>query len=365
MSTLIKDICKAMETWAPLVWQESYDNAGLMTGYPSNEVSGILVTLDCTEAVIEEAVQRNCNVIIAHHPIIFKGLKSLTGKNYVEKTVIAAIKNNIAIYASHTNLDHAPKGVSYHLAQKLGISGKVLAPINDGLKKLSFFVPIENQEQVRNALHEAGAGNIGEYSECSFTVEGEGRFTPSEGSNPTIGKSLQAEQVREVKIEMIFPKYAESQIIEALKKAHPYEEVAYYIHTLDNTWNEVGAGYIGNLSDELSEEEFIPFVKEKLGLIQLRHTPLTHKKIKKVAVCGGAGSFLIKQALAAGADAYITGDIKYHEFFDSENRMLLLDVGHYESEVMIKDAICSYLSNIFCNFAVLKSEIITNPVNFA
>ncbi|MEY4384256.1 MAG: hypothetical protein RI995_1798, partial [Bacteroidota bacterium] len=353
----INDVCRAMESWAPLQWQESYDNAGLLIGNKHQEVSGILTTLDCTEEVIKEAIAKNCNVIIAHHPIIFKGLKSITGKNYVEKTVLAAIKNDIAIYASHTNLDHAPQGVSYHLAKKLGINGQVLSPLQDALKKLSFYVPIQQQDIVRNALHEAGAGNIGEYSSCSFTVEGEGRFTPSVNSNPTIGVTNQAEKVHEVKIEMIFPKHLENIILQALINAHPYEEVAYFIHSLDNSWKEVGAGFIGELPEALEEDDFIKYVKEKLEIRFLRHTPQINRKIKKVAVCGGAGSFLIKQAIAAGADAYITGDIKYHEFFDAENHLLLMDVGHYESEVMIKEAMCSYLSNIFCNFAVLKSEI--------
>lgn len=361
----IKDICTAMETWAPLQWQESYDNAGLLTGNKQQEVTGILICLDCTEEVVLEAIEKKCNLIIAHHPIIFKGLKSVTGKNYVERTIIQAIKNDIAIYTSHTNLDHAPKGVSYHLASQLSITGNVLSPLSDALKKLSFFVPLQHQESVRNAIHQAGGGNIGNYSECSFSSTGEGRFTPGAESKPTIGTNLQAEVVNEAKVEIIYPKYAESTIIQALKSSHPYEEVAYYIQALDNEWNEVGAGYIGELPTEMTNDAFLQFVKEKLGLQHLKYTKTAGKKIRKVAVCGGAGSFLIKTAMAAGADAYITGDIKYHEFFDAENRMLLIDVGHYESEVMIKDAICSYLSNIFCNFAVLKSEINTNPINFA
>jgi len=362
---LVKDICAAMETWAPLQWQESYDNAGLLTGNKQQEVTGILVCLDCTEEVVHEAIEKKCNLIIAHHPIIFKGLKSLTGKNYVEQTIIQAIKNDIAIYASHTNLDHAPKGVSYHLAKKLSIDGKVLAPLSDALKKISFFVPEKHQEAVRKAIHEAGGGNIGNYMECSFTSIGAGRFTPGAESNPTIGTNLQPEVVEEAKIEIIFPKHAESEIIRALKASHPYEEVAYFIHSLDNEWNEVGAGYIGELREEMTSDAFLQFIKDKLELKHLKHTKTSKKKIKKVAVCGGSGAFLIKTAMAAGADAYLTGDIKYHEFFDAENRMLLVDVGHYESEVMIKDAICSYLSNIFCNFAVLKSEICTNPIIFA
>lgn len=365
MPTLVKDICAAMEAWAPLSWQESYDNAGLLVGDKQQVVTGILVSLDCTEEVVEEAIKKGCNLIVAHHPIIFKGLKSITGKNYVERTVIKAIQNDIAIYASHTNLDHAPKGVSYHLAQKLGIKGETLSPMRQLLKKLTYFVPLADQEKVRNALHEAGAGNIGDYSECSFTTEGDGRFTPTNGANPTIGSINQPEKVQEARVEMLFPAHLEVQILATLKNAHPYEEVAYYINGLDNTWDQVGAGYVGNLEKEMTEAAFLNFVKKQLGVQVVRHTPFTNKKISKVAVCGGAGSFLIKQAIANGADAYISADIKYHEFFDAEGKLILVDVGHYESEVMIKDAMCSYLSNIFCNFAVLKSEINTNPVNFA
>lgn len=361
----VKDIASAMEQWAPLAWQESYDNAGLLVGDKNQEVTGILVSLDCTEEVIEEAKAKNCNMIIAHHPIIFKGLKSLTGKNYVEKTVISAIKNDIILYASHTNLDHAPKGVSYHLAQKFGIKGQVLSPAKENLKKLSFFVPRENAESVRMALNSAGAGQIGNYENCSFTSEGIGRFTPNQEANPHIGKALKAEEVEEMKVEVILPSHKEAEILQTLFTSHPYEEVSYFIQKLDNTWNEVGAGYIGELEKEISEDDFFQLIKEKLGIQNFRHSPKTGKKIKKIAFCGGAGSFLIQKAKAAGADAYITGDIKYHEFFDAENQIILVDVGHYESEVMIKDAICEYLSNIFCNFAVLKSETNTNPINFA
>ena len=347
MPTIVKDICAAMETWAPLNWQESYDNAGLLVGNKETEVTGILVSLDCTEEVVDEAIAKGCNVIVSHHPIIFKGLKSLTGKNYVEKTVIKAIQHNIALYASHTNLDHAPKGVSYHLAQKLKVNGQTLSPLQNTLKKLSFFVPVENKEKVLEALHAAGAGNIGNYSNCSFTSVGEGRFTPENGSNPSIGTVNQAEKVEEAKIEILFPKHLEGKILTALRENHPYEEVAYFVTSLDNVWEEVGSGYVGQLEHPMNEDEFIQWVKKALGLSFLRHTPKTNKLISKVAVCGGAGSFLIKDAIACGADAYISADIKYHEFFDAEGRLILLDIGHYESEVMIKEAMCSYLSNIF------------------
>lgn len=361
----IREICQVMEAWAPLAWQESYDNAGLLVGDSSTEVKGVLISLDCTEEVVAEAIQKGCNLIISHHPIVFSGLKKITGANYVERTVIQAIQNNIALYASHTNLDHAPKGVSYHLASKLGICGQVMKPMREALKSLQYYVPATHEQSVREALHMAGAGNIGEYSNCSFTSEGTGRFQPSSASNPHTGTANVLSEVQEVKVEMIFPTHLAASVLAALKTAHPYEEVAYSIHSLDNSWQDVGAGYVGTLEKPLSPEEFIAFVKNRLGLHALKHTALTKGTISKVAVCGGAGSFLIKEALKQGCDAYITSDIKYHEFFDVENQCLLLDVGHYESEVMIIDAVHDYLSKKISNFAVLKSETDTNPVRFA
>ena len=355
-----------MEAWAPLAWQESYDNAGLLVGDASTEVKGVLISLDCTEEVVEEAIKKGCNLIISHHPIVFSGLKRITGASYVERTVIKAIQNNIALYASHTNLDHAPKGVSYHLAAKLGITGQVLKPMRDALKALQYYVPATHEEALRDALHAAGAGNIGEYSNCSFTQEGLGRFQPSSASNPHTGTANVLSEVQEVKVEMIFPAHLSAAVLSALKAAHPYEEVAYSIHSLDNSWQDVGSGYIGTLEKPLSPEEFLVFVKNRLGLQALKHTALPEGQISKVAVCGGAGSFLISEAKKQKADAYITSDIKYHEFFDAENQCLLLDVGHYESEVMIIEAIHNYLSKKFSTFAVLlKSETNTNPVSIA
>ncbi|MHA8051481.1 Nif3-like dinuclear metal center hexameric protein [Aquirufa sp. ROCK-SH2] len=362
----IKDVCDSMEKWAPLQWQESYDNAGLLVGNKSEKVNGVLISLDCTEEVVEEAIQAGCNLIIAHHPIVFKGLKSFTGKNYVERTVIKAIQNNVAIYASHTNLDHAPKGVSYHLAQKLGIqNGRILKPFQGALKNLIYYVPKSHEEVVRTALHQAGAGNIGEYSSCSFQSAGLGRFTPSDSANPTLGKANQEEQVEELKVEMIFPQHLEASILQALHQAHPYEEIAYSIIGLDNTWKEVGSGYIGSLPKALPTSDFLQYLKEHLELPMVRFTATKKDLIETVAVCGGAGSFLISEAKRQKADAYISADIKYHEFFDAENECLICDIGHYESEVMIKEAIHEYLSNIFSTFAVLKSKTLTNPVGYA
>ncbi|MFM1933455.1 MAG: hypothetical protein RL360_335 [Bacteroidota bacterium] len=361
----IREICQQMEAWAPLAWQESYDNAGLLVGDANATAKGVLISLDCTEEVMEEAIKKGCNLIISHHPIVFSGLKRLTGANYVERTVIKAIQNNIALYASHTNLDHAPKGVSYHLASKLGIQGLVMKPMQEALKALQYYVPASHEQAVREALHAAGAGNIGEYSSCSFTSEGTGRFQPSSVANPHTGTANVLSELSEVKVEMIFPSHLYGQVIAALKSAHPYEEVAYSVYSLNNSWQDVGAGYIGELEKPLSPEAFLIFVKERLGLDALKHTVLPEGPISKVAVCGGAGSFLIKEAIRQKADAYITSDIKYHEFFDAENQCLLIDVGHYESEVMIIDAVHDYLSKKISNFAVLKSETNTNPVRFA
>lgn len=362
---LVKDVCAAMEKWAPIAWQESYDNSGLLVGDKNIPVKGILISLDCTEEVIEEAIQRGCNMIVSHHPIIFKALKKITGENYVEKTIIKAIQNSISIYASHTNLDHAPKGVSHQLANKIGLKGRVLMPFTNALKHLTFFVPETFEKIVREKLHEAGAGNIGEYSSCSFTSEGIGRFTPSENSNPFLGEKKNPFTEKELKVDMIFPAHLEKDISKILQKIHPYEEVAYFITSLSNTWQDVGSGFIGQLESPLSNEEFIEHLKQHLEIGQIRHTAPIKKKIQTVAVCGGAGSFLLSEAKKQKADAYVSADFKYHEFFDAENTCLICDIGHYESEIMIKDTILDYLSNIFSNFAVLKSNICTNPVHYA
>ncbi len=362
----VQDICQSMETWAPLSWQESYDNAGLLCGSRNQTITGVLISLDCTEAVVQEAIEKGCNLIVAHHPIVFKGLKSLTGKDYVERTMILAIKHDIAIYASHTNLDHAPQGVSYHLAQKLGlVNGKVLRPFQQSLKQLTYFVPSDAAAQTREAIHAAGAGQIGNYTDCSFSQTGIGRFTPNEFANPTIGSAKKPEEVQEDQVQVIFPAHLERGILAALLQSHPYEEVSYFVTHLDNTWQEVGSGYVAELPQAMDSNQFSTYLKDKLGLNHFRHTSWLGKSIKRIAVCGGAGSFLLQDAIRAGADVFISGDFKYHEFFDAENHCTICDIGHYESEVMIKDAIHAYLSNNFSTFAVLKSMTNSNPVSYA
>lgn len=361
----IAQIIQELEALAPLPLQESYDNAGLLTGLPQWECKGVLCTLDATEKVVKEAIEKKCNLIVAHHPIIFGGLKKINGKNYVERAVIAAIKNDIAIYAIHTNLDNVAHGVNKVIADKLGlINTSILSPKENLLKKLFVFVPLEQVEKVRDAIFNAGAGNIGNYSECSFGVEGTGTFKANEGTNPFAGEIGSRHHEKEMKIEAIFPAWLENKIVSAMIKAHPYEEVAYDVVALDNIFQKVGSGMIGYLHENMGEQAFLAKLKTDFGLSVIRHTPLTGKPVQKVAVCGGAGSFLISRALNAGADFYITADVKYHEFFDANGRMVIADIGHFESEQFTIGFLAALLVEKFPTFAVLKSEIQTNPVQY-
>lgn len=361
----IRDITRELEKLAPLSYQEDYDNAGLMVGSPETQVTGILFSLDITEEVVEEAMTKGCNLIVAHHPIIFKGLKKLNGKTYVERTVIKAIKNDIALYASHTNLDHVQQGVNYKIAERLGLENvRILAPKSQILKKLTFFVPPANAEDVLNALFQAGAGNIGLYKNCSFRTEGTGTFLPGLSSNPAIGSKGLLEVVNENRIEVIFPSFLESKIVHVLRLTHPYEEVAYYLHLLENENQEVGAGAVGDLPGPMDANSFLQLLKDQMNTSTIRHTVPAGKTIQRVALCGGAGSFLLNNAIRAQADVFVTADYKYHEFFDADNKIMICDIGHYESEVFTKDLLYHYLSGIFSNFALCLSEVNTNPVKY-
>lgn len=361
----IQNIIELLDTLAPRPYQESYDNAGLITGNPSWTCTGVICTLDATEDVILEAKQKGCNLIVAHHPIIFNGLKKITGKNYVERAIIAAIKNDIAIYAIHTNLDNLLSGVNGKMADKLDLKNrKVLLHRQNSLMKLIVFVPVPDAEKVREAIFTAGGGNIGNYSECSFNIRGTCTFKPGEGTNPHTGEVGKRETTDEEKIEVIFPVYLKEKLVSAMTEAHPYEEIAYDLIALSNLFQEVGSGLIGELPEEMDETAFLQVIKRQFNLQVIRHTPLLKKKVKKVALCGGAGSFLIKNALSAGADFYITSDIKYHEFFDAENRIVIADIGHWESEQFTIELLHDVLHLKFSNFAILKSEVKTNPVNY-
>jgi len=361
----ISAIISFLESLAHPSLQEHYDNAGLITGDKNWECGGITCALDATEDVINEAITNRCNLVVAHHPIIFSGLKKINGKNYVEKAVITAIKNDIAIYAIHTNLDNVIKGVNGKIAAILGLQNiSVLLPRQNLLKKLYTFLPVNKAEQVRNAIFKAGGGHIGNYSECSFNAEGTGTFKGEEGTNPYVGIAGKQHQENEIKIEIIFPAWLENDIVTAMKEAHPYEEVAYDVINLINTHQEIGSGLIGELPGSMTETEFLSHVKKVFKLSIIRHSPLAGKPVKKIALCGGAGSFLISSALAVGADVFITADMKYHEFFDANGRLVIADIGHYESEQFTIDLLAEILEQKFLNFAVLKTRVQTNPVRY-
>jgi dinuclear metal center YbgI/SA1388 family protein len=362
---IVREVAALLEEIAPLGYQENYDNTGLIVGSNSSNVNGILVTLDVTPDVIDEALAKDTNLIVAHHPVIFSGIKRLTGANYTERTIIKAIKHGISIYCAHTNLDSVWNGVSMILAKRIGLTDiKVLAPASDQLVKLTTFVPTSNLADVQLALFSAGAGNIGNYDQCSFNIEGTGTFRAGENSNPFVGNKGENHQEKEVRIEVIVPKPVLSKVIEALLKAHPYEEVAYDIYPILNKNPRAGLGVIGKLAKPQPEVEFLNKLKKHISSGSIRHSPLLGKDIVKVAVCGGSGSSLIGQSISAGADIFITADVKYHQFFDADGKIIIADIGHYESEQFTIDFFYEILTKKFPNFAVLKSNVKTNPINY-
>ena len=361
----VQDITTIIENFAPLSYQESYDNSGLIVGNKNDSVSGVLICLDCVEDIIDEAIATGCNLIIAHHPIVFTGLKKLNGKTYIERTIIKAIKNNIAIYAAHTNLDNVENGVSFKIAEKIAVKNcKILQPKQSLLSKIVVFCPSDKAEQVRSTMFAAGAGDIGNYNECSYNIEGVGTFNGKEGANPYAGKVKEFQEEKEVRIETVAPNHMVNMIVESMIAVHPYEEVAYDIYELKNKLLNVGSGLIGELEVEEDEIDFLNRIKGDLKTACIRHTALRGEKIKKVAICGGSGSFLLNDALAVGADIFITGDYKYHQFFDADDQIIIADVGHYESEQFTSELIYEILNEKIPNFAVRLTEKNTNPVNY-
>jgi dinuclear metal center YbgI/SA1388 family protein len=362
---MIADILRKLEQYAPLSLQESYDNSGLITGERQVSCTGLLLCLDVTDAVLEEALSRKCNLIIAHHPLIFRALKTLTGKNDTEKILIKAIKNDISIYACHTNMDNVLDGVNGKIADLLGLQSRaILEHRSETLQKLIVYVPENHLLQVESALFGAGAGNIGKYSECSFVSEGVGSFKPGEDAVPFSGNSGIRSKEKEKKVEVIFPRYLNGNVIQALRKAHPYEEIAYEIYALLNDYQRFGSGIIGELAEPMEETAFLGLLKQVFQARCVRHSEMIGKKIKKVAVCGGAGSFLIPKAKSLGADCLVTADLKYHDFFEAEKKILLADIGHFESEQYTIDLFYDILRQNFPNFAILKTEVNTNSVRY-
>lgn len=361
----IKQLLAVLEAFAAPELQEEYDNAGLITGNAQWDCTGVLCALDVTVDVVKEAIGKNCNLIVAHHPIIFKGLKRINGKTYVEQVIIEAIKNDLAIYAIHTNLDNVVLGVNGKIADKLGLKNiRVLSPKRGTLRRLITFAPMDKAEEVRSAIFKAGAGHIGNYSECSFNSEGVGTFKAEKGADPYVGQVGERHSEKETKIEIVYPAYLELQIVQALIDSHPYEEVAYDIFAMQNIHYGIGAGITGELAEAVEETVFLQHLKSIFGTGAIRHTALRNQPVKKVAVCGGAGSFLVKTAISQAADFFVTADMKYHEFFDAEGKMVVADIGHYESEQFTIELIHGLLVEKFPTFAVLKTGVDTNPVKY-
>ena len=361
----LNEITSTLERLAPLSYQESYDNAGLQVGNPDMEVTGILITLDVTEAVLEEAENLGFNLVLSHHPVIFGNLKSITGKNPTERILAGAIKREIAIYSAHTNLDAVVGGVNSAMANRLGlINQRILAPMEGALKKLVVFVPHDHVDQVRHAMFEAGAGVIGEYDRCSFNLEGKGTFRGSEGTDPFVGTPGETHQEPETRVETIVPGHLAGRVVKSMVAAHPYEEVAYDLYPLDNSFDQAGMGMVGELEQSMDEEVFMGFVKDRFQAGMIRHSELLGKPVKSVALCGGAGSFLLGRAIGAGADVFVTGDFKYHQFFDADGRLVVMDIGHFESEQFTRELFYDLLTKKFPKFAIRLSETDTNPIKY-
>lgn len=365
METRIKDITAVIESFANPALQESYDNSGLIIGDKEQIVERVLVSIDCTEAVIDEAIAKSCNLIVSHHPIWFQPLKRLTGRNYVERTIIKAIKNNISIYAAHTNLDNVVKGVNAYLAKTLGLKTfSILQTQKSVLHKIVVFCPSDHADAVRNAMFAAGAGNIGNYDECSFNINGKGTFRAGDNTNPYVGSKGKRHSEEEVRIETVVPRHLTQKIIKAMVAVHPYEEVAYDIYPVENDIQQYGSGIIGSLEAPVETIGFLNLVKQSLNLSCIKHTKIIKKQIQNIAICGGSGIFLLKNAISANADLFLTADIKYHEYFDADEKIILADIGHYESEQFTTKLIFDIIKEKFPNFAVLISETKTNPINY-
>lgn len=354
-----------LEELAPLSYQESYDNSGLIVGEPGQQIDQALVSLDCTEEVIDEAIQCGANLIISHHPIVFKGLKRFNNAHYVERIIAKAIQHRIAIYAIHTNLDNVLGGVNSEICARLELQHTaILAPKRDVLEQLTVYVPLAHAEPLRDALFQAGAGNISRYSECSFNTEGIGTFKPNEGTAPFAGEVGKQQNEPEVRIEVIYPKARQRRVLMAMFQHHPYEEVAYNVYTLENQYQEVGAGMIGNLAQPMKASDFLEFLKTSMALQVIKHTDLLTKPIQRVAVCGGSGSFLLHGAIASGADVFITADFKYHDFFEADGKIVIADIGHFESEQFTQGLLLRKIQKKFPNFAIRLTGENTNPIKY-
>lgn len=361
----IKEIVNALERFAPLPLQDGFDNAGLQIGLTEAEATGALLCLDVTEAVVDEAVALGFNLIVSHHPLLFKGCKSITGKDYIERCILKAIRNDIAICSAHTNLDNAPEGVNFKIAEKIGLKNvRILQPKEDCLLKLVTFVPTEHAEKLRKALFDAGCGCVGNYDSCSYNLQGEGTFRAGKGTHPFCGQVGELHSEPEVRVETILPAFRKGTVLKVLMTTHPYEEPAFDLYPLRNTWNEAGSGVIGELEEPETELDFLKRIKKTFEVGCVKHTRLTGRLIQKVALCGGAGAFLTPQAVCQGADVFITGEVKYHDYFYYEDRILMAEIGHYESEQYTKEIFYSIIREAFPGLDVQMTRVNTNPIKY-
>lgn len=361
----IKEIIQTIEQLAPLPLQEDFDNSGMQVGDMNRDAAAVLLCLDVTESIVDEAISLGCNLIVSHHPLAFKPFKSLVGKTYVERCVIKAVKHDIAVYAAHTNLDNSIQGVNFRLAEKLGLQqARILKPQKKSLLKLVTFVPESHAEYVRSALFNAGAGNIGDYDGCSFNLPGEGTFRAGPSANPFVGVTGKLHFEKEIRIETVLPQFKQADVLRALLSVHPYEEPAYDFYSLQNDWTQAGSGVVGVLPEPMPEQEFLNFLKDTLNIALLKHSKYIGREIHDVALCGGSGAFLIGDAIAYGADVFITGEAKYNDYYDVEDKILLAVAGHFETEICTKELLFDVISKKYPTFAVHKSAFDSNPVNY-
>lgn len=362
---ILQNIIHAIENEASPTLQENYDNSGLQVGNRLQQISAALICLDVTDEIIDEAIEKKCNLIISHHPLIFKGIKSITGKSYIERCIIKACKNDIAIYSAHTNLDNAWNGVNFKIAEKIGLTKLQILREQEGvLLKLAVFVPVKHVENVRNAIFEAGGGHIGSYDACSFNSAGTGTFRAGKDSNPYCGEIGKLHSEEEMRIELIFPVFLKEKIIEAIMSSHPYEEPAYDFYPLINSWSKAGSGLLGELQEDINEADFLNQLKNIFNIPVIKHSAFTGKKIRKIALCGGSGAFLLPDALKKQADVFITGEAKYHDYFGLDKKILFAEIGHYESEQFTKELIYDIIIKKIPTFALHFSKVITNPINY-
>lgn len=361
----LKELTSFLDSAVPLSFQEGYDNSGLQVGLPDREISSALICLDVTDEVLNEAGYTGCDVIISHHPLIFTGIKQLTGRNATERLLLKAVKQDVAVYSAHTNLDVVENGVSSRMADKLGLVNRmVLAPLKNRLLKLVTFVPEAYIDKVREALFNAGAGVIGGYDRCSFVSPGTGSFRAGENTNPFTGEIGKDHFEKEIRLETILFSHIKGKVVRALADSHPYEEPAFDLYPLENENIAAGLGCVGELKEAVEGKVFLSMLRETFGARSIRHSALPAGKIRKVALCGGAGGSLTGDAISSGADAFVTGDIRYHTFFEADGRIMLADIGHYESEKFSAEILYSLITKKFPTFALRFSEVNTNPINY-